>query len=356
LVDVGRDPRVEKAAESDAAASAQASKVLARQRREVKGADAWSVYCAEGRKHGFRNGPWSDLHFRDHLALAGPGGEPLKRGRGVTRPGPLAELLALPLSELDGTRLETWVRKHSPARPTRTQLAFRLLRAFLNWCADHPKYKSIVLPQATQGRRLRDKLGKPNAKRDALQREQLEAWFAAVNQQGNPVIAAYLQCLLLVGARPGEMIALRWVDVDMRWKSLTIRDKVAGERQVPLTPYVAELLTALPRIARNPWVFSSAAAKTGRLQDPSSNHQRAIAAAGLPHLTLHGLRRSFGSLAEWVECPAGVVAQIQGHKPSATAEKHYRVRPLDLLRVWHERIESWVLENAKIAVPQSGTH
>jgi integrase len=152
------------------------------------------------------------------------------------------------------------------------------------------------------------------------------------------------------------MIALRWVDVDMRWKSLTIRDKVAGERQVPLTPYVAELLTALPRIARNPWVFSSAAAKTGRLQDPSSNHQRAIAVAGLPHLTLHGLRRSFGSLAEWVECPAGVVAQIQGHKPSATAEKHYRVRPLDLLRVWHERIESWVLENAKLAAPQSGKH
>ena len=29
----------------------------------------------------------------------------------------------------------------------------------------------------------------------------------------------------------------------------------------------------------------------------------------------------------------GVVAQIQGHKPSALAEKHYRRRPLDLLRV-----------------------
>ena len=43
-----------------------------------------------------------------------------------------------------------------------------------------------------------------------------------------------------------------------------------------------------------------------------------------------------------------MVAQIQGHKPSATAEKHYRVRPLDLLRVHHERIEGWVLEQAGI--------
>ena len=70
--------------------------------------------------------------------------------------------------------------------------------------------------------------------------------------------------------------------------------------------------------------------------------------AGIQGLTLHGLRRSFGTLSEWLEVPAGVVAQIQGHKPSATAEKHYRVRPLDLLRVHHERIEAWILEQAGI--------
>jgi integrase len=65
-------------------------------------------------------------------------------------------------------------------------------------------------------------------------------------------------------------------------------------------------------------------------------------------LTLHGLRRSFGTLAEWVECPAGVTAQLMGHKPSAIAEKHYRQRPLDLLRQWHVKIEAWVLEQAGI--------
>jgi intergrase/recombinase len=51
---------------------------------------------------------------------------------------------------------------------------------------------------------------------------------------------------------------------------------------------------------------------------------------------------------KWLEVPAGVVAQIQGHKPSATAEKHYKVRPLELLRVHHERIEAWILEQAKV--------
>ena len=41
-----------------------------------------------------------------------------------------------------------------------------------------------------------------------------------------------------------------------------------------------------------------------------------------------------------------MVAQLMGHKPSATAENHYTVRPLDLLRVHHERIEAWILKQA----------
>jgi len=117
-----------------------------------------------------------------------------------------------------------------------------------------------------------------------------------------------------------------------------------------LTPYLAALLAVLPR--RNEWVFSSPAAASGRLQEPRIAHNKALTAAGLPLLTIHGLRRSFGTLAEWVEAPTGVVAQIMGHKPSAIAEKHYRRRPLDLLRMWHTKIEAWMLEQAGIEQPK----
>ena len=56
-----------------------------------------------------------------------------------------------------------------------------------------------------------------------------------------------------------------------------------------------------------------------------------------------------------VEAESGVISSPNDmlHKPSATAEKHYPVRPLDLLRVYHERIEAWVLEQAGIAVPKT---
>jgi integrase len=130
---------------------------------------------------------------------------------------------------------------------------------------------------------------------------------------------------------------------------MTIRDKVEGERTIPLTPYVASLLSALPR--RNAWVFSSPTSESGHITEPRIPHNRALTAAGLPPLSLHGLRRSFGTLSEWVEMPVGIVAQIQGHKPSATAEKHYRRRPLDLLRKWHTGLEGWILDQADLVQP-----
>ena len=102
--------------------------------------------------------------------------------------------------------------------------------------------------------------------------------------------------------------------------------------------------------------MSGCSAAPQQPQDASRSRasSTALTTAGLPALSIHGLRRSFGTLAEWVECPAGVSAQIMGHKPSATAEKHYRVRPLDLLRMWHTKIEDWILEQA--GVPHEAEH
>ena len=72
-------------------------------------------------------------------------------------------------------------------------------------------------------------------------------------------------------------------------------------------------------------------------------------------MSIHGLRRSFGTLAEWVECPSGISAQIMGHKPSALAEKHYRKRPIDMLRMWHTKIEKFILDEAGIEQPEEST-
>ena len=347
LIDEGKDPRDLK---REAIAAVEAKRQQEQEREQadkvaaVTVGEAWAAYIAERTPH------WGELHRKDHERLTRAGGETSKRGtrgRGVTIAGPLHPLLGLALRDLTAPVIEAWAAREAQTRPTAARLAWRLLKAFLGWCAEQPEY-APVLPSVNPAKtkKAREALGKPKAKDDSLLKEQLPAWFAAVRSIGNPTVAAYLQTLLLTGARPGEVLAMRWDDLNTQWRGLTIRDKVEGERVIPLTPYVHNLLAALPR--RNEFVFASSRNENTPLTEPNHAHDKACKVAAIDGLTLHGLRRSFGTLSEWLEIPSGVVAQIQGHKPSATAEKHYRVRPLDLLRVHHERIEAWVLGQAGI--------
>ena len=54
------------------------------------------------------------------------------------------------------------------------------------------------------------------------------------------------------------------------------------------------------------------------------------------------------SLSEWIEAPSGVIAQICGHAPSAVQERHYKARSLDLLALWHNKLEAWILQQASV--------
>lgn len=345
LIDQGIDPRDEKA---DLKAAAEAKRVKA-----VLALDVWQEYVKD------RSTKWGARHLSDHHEMVREGGEAITRGRRVgmslvKEQGMLRELLNVPLPEINRDRVALWLKKESAKRPTRTRLALAQLRAFLSWAGDQPKYRELVHTDACD--RLSRELPSPTAKDDCLQKEQLRPWFEAIKRINNPVISAYLQALLLTGARRDELASLQWQDLDTAWHTATIKDKAnktaIKTRQIPLTPYVESLLLNLPR--KNKWVFSSPSAKSGRIQEPRIAHKQAIEAMGLTTLTIHGLRRSFGTLAEWVECPAGISAQIMGHKPSATAEKHYRVRPIDLLRKWHIEIEKFILAEAGIEQPDFG--
>lgn len=345
LIDKGTDPRELERHETEARQAKAAQD--AAQARTV--GEVWAEYIEA------RRARWGELHYRDHIAKAKPGGETAvrgTRGRGKTVGGPLYPLMSLRLAELTPACLSEWAARETRSRPTTTRLAWRLLRGFLAWCCEQPAYASVLPAQnPAKAKVVREVLGKPKVKQDALQREQLSAWFAGVRQLANPTAAAYMQALLMTGARPGEVLALKWTDLNLKWKGLTIRDKVEGEREIPLTPYVAHLLASLPRV--NEWVFASPShdpkMSDKAMSTPQKLHEKACTVAGIDDLTLHGLRRSFKSLTEWLDIPAGVVAQIMGHKPSATAEKHYTVRPLDLLRLHHEKIEAWILQEADVA-------
>ena len=342
LTDQGIDPREQKA---DLKA-----KTIARQLKGINGLEVWRDYIED------RKDQWGERHLFDHNDMVKTGGGKFTRGvrpgqPKIRQPGILVSLLSLPINEITRDKVALWLKKEVQKRPTRTRLALSLLKAFITWASDQPKYKALVDVNACD--RLARELPSKQAKDDCLQKEQLRLWFDGVKQIKNPVISSYLQILLLTGARRNELSTIKWVDVDTQWHTALIRDKVEGNRKIPLTPYVELLLKNLKRVNR--YVFASPSAKSKHITEPRIAHKQSIDSMGLPPLTIQGLRRSFGTLAEWTECPAGISAQIMGHKPSALAEKHYRRRPIDLLRQWHTKIEKFILDEAGIPQPEDNS-
>ncbi len=372
LTEQGTDPREkerQQQAEMVAASAAAKSEAIA---AALTFGEAWSAYVADRKPY------WGDWQYQDQLTLGDAGGLKPKRGKPntLTRARPLHKLMGMRLVDVTSEVVEDWAATEAKTRKSVSRRAHSCLKTFFSWCMEQKQYKYLVTTNPAKTKRAKEVFGTPSVRADVLQREQLPSWFAHVRQIQNPVISAYLQCLLLTGARREEMAALKWEDVNFQWNGLDLKDKIEGRRAVPLTPYVRSLIEGLPR--RNEWVFSSVEllsqnektalrraryherkgqaapvgdvatrSASGRLVDPSNAHRKACAAAGLV-LTLHGLRRSFASLCEWLDIPGGISAQIQGHAPQGVREQNYIRRPLDLLRVHHEKIEAWILEQAEI--------
>lgn len=302
---------------------------------------------------------WGERHRACILRLADPGGQALRMGRKTTdgkvkKPGHLFELLQVPLKELTPELIDAWAKKLNKHSPSYAKLALSIFSTFLNWCLDHTDYRKQVA-DGDLCRKARKRISKLPRRESCLQLGQLKAFLDSVEKHHNQHQAAYLIATLLTGARRGELATLKWCDVDIKWDTMTLRDKGTtrgenvGYRTIPLTPYLKMTINQLPRI--NPFVFYANDSKSGHVEEPKKTMTKVLEMADLPYMSIQGLRRTYMTLAEHAEPPAGVIAQITGHKASSVAEKHYKRRDIDTLRKWADRIEAVLIEHAGRAVP-----
>lgn len=317
--------------------------------------------------------PWGQRHANDHLRMAAAGGGKRKRSDGNIQEGLLRPLLELNFKQLNQAVITKWLQDNSSIRPTQTALAYRLFRAFYNWLCEHEQYRDLVSEDLLATKKVRSNVPKVLPRKVAIQREQLAGWFNAVKSLPSKVHQAYLQILLLTGARREELAELQWDKVSFKNRVIEIKDKVDDSklRTIPLTPYVAMLLIDLQAelktqlAARNqrnktteqlsPYVFPSRGA-SGYIVSPTHRiYTEALKREGLEHLTAHDLRRSFATMGEEADVSDGVIKQIMGHKPKSgdTTEAHYKVRTIGRLRDKHIEIERWILEQAGIEQPES---
>lgn len=133
----------------------------------------------------------------------------------------------------------------------------------------------------------------------------------------------------LSGLRRGELLALRWRDVDEQARLLTVREAVydgvfstptteAGARQIPLSSasqaLIQEWRSCVERCEPDRLVFSTS---LGTSISPNNVLRRHVFPActrpGLPRATWLTCRRTYSSWSHDRGVPGKVVAQLMGH-------------------------------------------
>lgn len=154
--------------------------------------------------------------------------------------------------------------------------------------------------------------------------------------------AEAFRLLFYTGLRLGEVLTLRWDDVDLQDRLLLVRRGLSsGEETLPkgrrhrFVPLPSPAVTTIARLAdRNEFTGPDdyvLASRWGRRLDPSAlrrRYRRGCAAAGLRPVRLHGLRHAAGSLIARTSNPV-FVRDFLGHSKLSTTDRYVsaKLRP-----------------------------
>ncbi|HSV59098.1 MAG TPA: Arm DNA-binding domain-containing protein, partial [Variovorax sp.] len=198
LIDEGKDPRSLKrdALAADAARQADADA------QALTVGEVWPLYLAQGKPK--RRDAWKPGYRADLEAMAAPGGVEKKRGKGLTRPGPLFPLLALPLASVNEDSLKSWFDREAQGSKHQAARALMMFRGFLRWCSARPEYRKLTDRDAGRAAAIVESLPSNTRRTDALEAAQVPGWWSGVEQLSNRTASVYLRALLLTGARREE--------------------------------------------------------------------------------------------------------------------------------------------------------
>lgn len=293
-------------------------------------------------------------------------GTPHRRGKGVSKGLVQAGFGDRPIAKITAKEVSAFLREldGSGVSPRTVNKHRQLLSAIFNYARREDTHGISSNPaEATIKRRE-----PPPAVLDFYEPEEIEAlaqaaadgrhrgpqpknlepgeieWRAREDGQDAELfrLAAY------TGLRLGELLALRWEDVDLEARRMIVHRAVSAgvegptkswqARFIPLADLAAQALERLRArehyTGREDYVFCS---RLGRRLDPSAvrrRYKRARDAAGLRALRFHGLRHAAGSLIAR-HADARFVQDFLGHSRITTTERymHAKARPEDVERV-----------------------
>jgi integrase len=143
----------------------------------------------------------------------------------------------------------------------------------------------------------------------------------ALDEHLDQEAADMFRLLLMTGARRGEVLAMRWADVDLQrgvWSKPASSTKQAEDHVVPLHPQAIRLLAARKNSAE--FVFPGRATK--HRVDVKKNWAAITRMAGLHGLRIHDLRHSFASILASAGVGLHTIGQLLGHSEPRTTHRY----------------------------------
>ncbi len=244
------------------------------------------------------------------------------------------------VTEITHNQVAAWHRGlTNKIKPATANRALALLRTIFNICLpEHPNPCKNVKKFTEQSR---DRF---------LQPSELSRFFKAVKNEPNDIIRDYIMLSLLTGARRGNVLAMRWSDINLDlnvWNIPADQSKNAEAITVPLIEESLELLHARRKKTNSVFVFPGRG-KTGHFKEPRKGWLRVCKDAGLEGVRLHDLRRTMGSYQTMTGATSTIVGKTLGHKSHAATAVYTRLN-IDPIRASMEK----AVEAMRVAAEQS---
>ncbi|MCB9774687.1 MAG: site-specific integrase [Nitrospiraceae bacterium] len=161
---------------------------------------------------------------------------------------------------------------------------------------------------------------------------------ALLKALGQPY-ATWARLAILTGLRKNELFSLRWTNVDMEQRFISLPQTKSGKAQyVPLNEEAKTLLRAFPSWEHSVWVFPSKiqrSRKTKRSHLDSYNFygrifRPAVKEAKLEGVTWHTLRHTFASRLAMNGQSDSTIAALLRHSGTALVQRYAHLSPTHL--------------------------
>ena len=170
-------------------------------------------------------------------------------------------------------------------------------------------------------------------------------WWKAV--MAEPDYARdFLLTALFTGMRRGELMALRWENVNLETRTLYLpKTKNGDPLMLPLSGFLTDLLRERhARATSLDWAFPGPG-KQGHLMETKKFLPGVSTGSGV-NFTLHDLRRTFITIAESLDVPYYALKRLLNHRANGDVTGGYIVVNAERLRGPVELVAARILEHA----------